>query len=342
MRTEKIKNLFFLLMLGLALPIQAQLKAPFNKRSEYVVKQYGFTAAEANSYNNVVNAIDKKWNALKDTSCPLANRRQSEKKLSEELCRNVKSVLSPAHYTAWENSHRGDLTVRFYKEDLGMTSKEFTKYRDITHAYSAKKKALRSKDLSAADQKQQRKQAAEEYAKALRETFPSQLAAYLIYENQVQNIAANISANYSALSETKAIRYAVRKIQYDNDLKALGKKELDSRQYRQEKEKLADAYEADLKNIFSDQEYIAFANKREQLNDQRDKATYKMTTSQLAKYKELKKKHAIAVLQIKQSRKDKETKKQKINEAGLNLKSEMKKLLGDKQFIKWEKDNASN
>lgn len=115
MRTNLIKNVLFLLSLGITFPLQAQLKAPFNKRSEYVVKQYGFTAAEAGSYNNVVNAIDKKWNALKDTSCPLTGRRQSEKKLGEELCRNAKSVLSPAHYAVWEGSHRGDLTVRFYK-----------------------------------------------------------------------------------------------------------------------------------------------------------------------------------------------------------------------------------
>lgn len=329
-----------LLLLLCTLSIRAQLNPSINVRDKYIVDNYQLSQAQVNAYNKVLSSIAIKWQKLKNTKSSVKGRAASEKQLSSEFCTSVKPIFLDVQYTKWHASHKGNLSVRFYKEDLGMTGKQFTEFRKIFNTYSNEKKNIRNQGLSATKETERRLTAFNQYSSALHKLFPEKLADYLVYENQVLNQAANLSANYTVISENQAIRYAILKMQYDKDKEQLAAQTLKPKLMKQQRQDLQDKYEASLRSFLTNEEYIACSRKRDNLTDQRFIHAYKMSAAQLSQYKVLKKKLAMKELQIKQSKIEKAAKAIKLQEAQSDFETQLKKVLTVQQFDKWKKDKT--
>lgn len=333
-------NCATLLLFLCTLSMHAQLNPPMNVRDKYIVDNYQLSQEQVNAYNKVLSSIAVKWQKLKTTKSSVKERAASEKQLSSEFCTSVRPIFQNAQYAKWHASHRGDLSIRLYKEDLGMTGKQFTEFRKIFNTYSKEKKNIRNQGLSATEETERRLTAFNQYSLALHKLFPEKLADYLVYENQVLNQAANLSANYTVISENQAIRYAILKMQYDKDKEQLAARTLKPKLMKQQRQNLQDKYEASLRSFLTDEEYIACTRKRDNLTDQRFIHAYKMSAAQLSQYKELKKKLAMKELQIKQSKMEKTAKAIKLQEAESDFETQLKKVLTIQQFNKWKKDKT--
>lgn len=323
------------------LSIQAQLNPPTNVRSKYIVENYQLSQEQVRAYDKITNSIEVKWQELKNKKNSVKNRAASEKQLSDEFSSKVRAIFPDVQYKKWHASHRGNLSVRFYKEDLGMTGKQFTEFRKASNVYSNTKKDIRKLDLSGTEQSERRETAFNQYSTSIRSLFPEKLADYLIHENQVLNLARNLSENYIIIPENKAIQYALLKIEHDKDKEKLETQKLKSKLMQQKKQDLEDKYESSLRAFLTNEEYIACTKKRDKLTDQRHIHTYKMSATQLSQQKELKKKLAIKQLQIKQSKLEKAAKTAKLQEAELDFETQLKKILTTQQFDKWKKDETT-
>lgn len=118
-------------------------------------------------------------------------------------------------------------------------------------------------NISGTEVAELRKQAFEQYCAALHAMLPSAVADYLIQENQVLNIASNISGKFTLISETKAIRYAILKMQYDKEMETLEAQTFDIKQKRKARLQLKDKFDSSLRELFTDEEYIAVAKRRD-------------------------------------------------------------------------------
>lgn len=326
-------------LLFLSLNVSAQIEIAHNNvRDKYLSERYSLSSYQIREYNKVLSLIEKKWQNLKDQKCPMKDRQNREEQLSEELCKGVRKVLPDQEYENWFNNHKGNLTVRFYKEDLGMTDLQFTKFREAGKVYSDEKNKISKMGISGTEQSQQRKQAFDTYSVSLQSLFSSELADYLIQENQIQNLAMNLSEKYTIISQTKAIKYAMLKMQYDKDLDILRESSLDPKERKQKRQDMQEAYEGKLRSVLTNEEYVACMKKRDKLTDGRYMRTYKMSSDQLEKYKELKKGLAIKQMQIKQSKDEKPVKAAKLQAVENEFEVELKKILTAQQFEMWKRD----
>lgn len=332
-----------LMFLGLLLSccIKAQLVSPVNVRNQYVVQEYTFSPEQVDEYNRSLLIIEAKCEALKNQKTSVKNRSVEEMQISKELCNSVKKILSKEQYSRWYTNHKGNLKSRFYKEDLGLTDSQFIQLKQIAKVYSGKKTDIRQMNISGTEVAELRKQAFEQYCAALHAMLPSAVADYLIQENQVLNIASNISGKFTLISKTKAIRYAILKMQYDKEMKTLEAQTFDIKQKRKERLQLKDKFDNSLRELFTDEEYIAVAKRRDWLTDRRDMHTYKMSETQLHEYKELKKKLAVQQLKIKQSRNEKSVKAAKLQAAESEFEASLKQVMGEQQFGAWKKDRLA-
>lgn len=317
----------------------AQLTLPFNVRPQYAQAQYHFTEQQFAAYSKELTIVLDKWEELKNKKMPQAQRKAAEQKLQEELCARVRSVLPDKPYELWNRNHRGNLTVRFYKEDLGMDNAQFAQFRKLSGAYSTQKQEIaRMSNLLEAERSERRAMALEQYAAGLNKIFSQPLADYLIYENKVQSVAKGLSKKYTLISENKAIRCAVLKMKYEEDCLSLEKQKLPKKQQREAKKKLDANYEKSMLSVVSREEYVEMGKTRDRLNDRKLMEQYHLSEAQLAKYKELKKQLAVKELLIKQNKKDKAGRPEKLKAAQAWFDGEVKKLLGANQHERWKKN----
>lgn len=338
MKQITLKSSCIITLLFTVLYCKAQLNPSFNVRDKHITQHYQLSPQQVNDYNKILCIIESQWNAIKDTKSSVANRKSAEKKLNEEFCIKVEKLFSKEQYNKWNENHRGNLRVRFYKEDLGMTSRQYAEYRKISKTYSNAKANIIQMNLSNTEEIKRREDAFEIYSSSLHNAFPAQLANYLIYENEVQNAAMTLSRRYTIISENKAIKFAVLKIQYDKNRGELDAQNLSTQKLRQERKNLEDKYESSLKSFMTNDEYIICAKTRDKLTDKKYMHIYRMSPTQLAHYKELKKELAMKQLMIKQSRMEKTAKLTRLQEAELSFEQQLQKKITPEQFARWKKD----
>lgn len=327
-----------LLLLISSFCCNAQLTPPFNVRNQYTTQNYQLSPQQVNDYERVLADILKKWDIIKDSKCSPSERKSAEQKLQNEFCASVKTIFPNAQYVLWDRNHRGNLTVRFYKEDLGMDNDQFAKFRNLTKAYSAQKKKISGMDLLEAERSERRAKAFQKFSDGLYGIVSKELADYLIYENRVLNTAKVLSKKYTIISENKAIRYAVLKIRYEEELGSLETQKLAPKQLRKVKNELADNYEKSLLNFLTNEEYIACTKARDRLTDKKFAQEYGMSNAQLAQYKELRKRLAMKELTIKQNKKDRAGKPAKLQAAKEEFEKDMEQLLGAEQYKRWKQN----
>lgn len=337
---RKISCAFILLLI--ATMCQAQLTTPYNVRNKHIAELYQLSDQQVINYNKELNVIESKWSIIKDTKLSPDNRKVAERKLFEEFKIRIKKIFPEAQFNKWNKNHRGNLRVRFYKEDLGMNSKQYSEFRRISKIYSDAKHNIQQMDLSFIDISRYRTEAFNQYSNSLYNIFPTQLADYLIYENEVLNTAKTLSRRYTIITENKAIQIAILKIQYDKNREELEKLNLSSNNMRQKRRHLEDEYDESLRSLLDNKEYVTYAKARDQFTDKKHMDTYKMSTKQLAQYKELKKKLAMEQLIIKQTKMDKGLKLSKLQEINSTFEEQLKSILTTNQFKKWIKDKSNN
>lgn len=316
----------------------AQLKTPFNVRNQYVVQSYQLSSEQRDGYMRVLNEILQKWEAIKDSKCSPSERKEAERKLQDEFCHDVRAIFPDKQYVLWNRNHRGNLTVRFYKEDLGMDNEQFAKFRTLTRIYTDHKTEISRMNLLEAERSALRAEAFKAYSDGLYDVVSKELADYLIYETQVLNTARTLSKKFTIISENKAIRYAVLKIRYEEDLAKLEMQKLAPKQLRKAKNELADNYEKSLLGFLTNEEYIMCTRFRDKLTDRKFMQEYNLSGAQLSKYKELRKSLAMKELAIKQNKGDKAGKPAKLQAVRAEFEVEMEKLLGAEQFKRWKEN----
>jgi hypothetical protein len=317
---------------------KAQLTPPINVRNQYIMQFYQLSPQQVNDYERVLADVLKKWDTAKNNSYSLAERKAVEKELQNELCASVRTIFPDTQYELWNRNHRGNLTVRFYKEDLGMDNDQFSKFRNLTQKYSAQKKQISGMDLLEVERSECRAKAFQEFSDGLYNIVSKKLADYLIYENRVLNAAKILSKKYTIISENKAIRYAVLKIRYEEELGKLETQKLAPKQLRKAKNELQDNYEKSLHSFLTNEEYLACTKSRDKLTDKKFVQEYEMSDVQLAKYKELRKRLAMKELTIKQNKKDKAGKSAKLQAVRNEFDKDMENLLGAEQYKRWKKN----
>lgn len=335
---KQLKLICTAILLFVTLFCKAQLTPPFNVRSKQITQYYQLSLQQAKNYEKVLNGILNQWNTIKNNKSAPADRKAAEQKLQNEFCTEVRAIFPDAQYVLWNRNHRGNLTVRFYKEDLGMNNEQFAKFRDLSGTYSKKKDEISRMNILETERSERRKEALNQYSSGLYKIFSKELSDYLIYENRVLNAAKVLSKKYTILSENKAIQCVVLKIRYEENLEKLEVQKLAKKQLRKKRTDLADNYDTSLRKIMTNEEYIACTKTRDKLTDSKFTKEYKMSNVQLAKYKDLKKKLAMKQLAIKQSKKDKADKPAKLKAAEAEFENEMQKLLGTQQFKRWQKN----
>ncbi|WP_294616112.1 hypothetical protein [uncultured Bacteroides sp.] len=318
----------------------AQLTPPFNVRNQRTVQLYQLTPQQANDYQRVLDGILQKWKVVKDSKCSPAERKEAEQKLQNELCANVRKIFPDTQYVLWDRNHRGNLTVRFYKEDLGMDNDQFAKFRILTQTYSTQKTQISGMNLLEAERSERRAKAFQEFSNGLYNIVSKELADYLIYENRILNAAKILSKKYTILSENKAVRYAMLKFRHEEELEKLEMQKLPQKLFKKAKNELLDNYEKSLLSFLTNEEYVACNKSRDQLTDKKFAQEYKMSNAQLAKYKELRKRLAMKELTIKQNKKDKADKPVKLQAARKEFEKDMEKLLGAEQYKRWKKNEV--
>lgn len=332
----KISTVVLLLLLTVF--CNAQLTPPFNVRHQYIVQSYQLSLQQTNEYEKVLAGILQKWNIIKDSKYSPAERKTAEKKLQDEFCSKVRSIFPDTQYVLWSRNHRGNLTVRFYKEDLGMNNDQFAKFRTLTQTYSAQKTQISRMNLLETERSERRAIAFQEFSDGLYGIVSKELADYLIYENRVLNSAKILSKKYTIISENKAIRYAVLKFDYEEELNKLKSQRIAPKQLKKTKNELLDNYEKSLHSFLTNEEYLACTKSRDNLTDKKFVQEYKMSNVQLAKYKELRKRLAMKELMIKQNKKDKAGKTAKLQAAKEEFEKDMKQLLGAEQYKRWKQN----
>lgn len=320
---------------------QSREVLPVNLRNQYVVQEYAFSPEQVEEYNRILLIIETKWKALKDQKTSSQNRSMGEISISKDLCNSVKKILSKEQYDCWYTNHKGHLKNRFYKEDLGLTDSQFIQFKQLAKTYSDKKASARQMSVSGTEEAELRKQAFEQYCTALHAILPSAVADYLIQENQVLNIASSISGKFTLIPETKAIQYAVLKMQYDKEMETLEAQTFDVKQKRKARLQIKEKFDSSLRGLFTDEEYIAVTKKRDWLTDKREMHTYRMSVTQLNEYKELKKRLAVQQLKIKQSKNEKSVKVTKLQAVEDEFEESLKKVMGEQQFDTWKKDQLA-
>lgn len=335
---KQLKFSYTVILLFVTLFCNAQLTPPLNIRNKQITQLYQLTPQQANDYEKVLNGILNQWNAMKNSKCTPADRKIAEQKLQNEFCTKVRAIFPDTQYVLWNRNHRGNLTVRFYKEDLGMDNEQFTKYRSLSDTYSKKKDEISRMNILETERSERRKEALSQYSSGLNKIFSTELSDYLIYENQVLNAAKILSKKHTILSENKAIQCVILKIRYEENLKKLEAQKLPKKQLRKKRTDLADNYDTSLRSIMTNEEYVACTKSRDKLTDSKFTKEYKMSSTQLTKYKDLKKKLAMKQLAIKQSKKDKANKPAKLKVAETEFENEVQKLLGPQQFKRWKQN----
>lgn len=316
----------------------AQLTPPINVRNQYIMQFYKLSPQQVNDYERVLADVLKKWDTAKNNKYSPAKRKAVEKELQNELCASVRTIFPDTQYVLWNRNHRGNLTVRFYKEDLGMDNDQFSKFRSLTQAYSAQKKQISSMDLLEIERSERRAKAFQDFSDGLYCIVSKELADYLIYENRVLNTAKILSKKYTIISENTAIRYAVLKIRYEEELEKLETQRLAPKELRKAKNELLDNYEKSLHSFLTNEEYLICTKSRDKLTDKKFVQEYKMSNTQLAEYKKLRKRLAMKELTIKQNKKDKASKPAKLQVARNEFDKDMEKLLGAEQYKRWKKN----
>lgn len=340
MKQLTVKTGIVAVLLSFALFCNAQLVVPFDLRNQYVVKSYQLSPEQLNDYEKVLGDILGKWDEIKNRKCSPSERKAAEQKLQSEFCAKVRAVFPDKQYVLWNRNHRGNLTVRFYKEDLGMDNEQFSKFRDLTNDYSKQKRKISEMNLLEAERSEQRTKALNQYSERLHEIFSKEIADYLVYENQILNKATVLSKNYTILSPNKAVRFAILKTTYEEDKSKLETQGLAPKQLRKEKKKLESKYEDSLHGLLTNEEYLACSKSRDKLTDKKFAEEYNLSDEQLSKYKQLRKDLAMKELVIKQNKKDKNNKGAKLKTARNEFEKEMEKLLGTGQYKRW-KENES-
>lgn len=316
----------------------AQLAPPFNVRNEHITSLYLLSPKQVDSYNKVLTGIFKQWDTIKNAKYPIKSRRATEEKLQGEFCANVEAVFPEKQFNLWKKNHGGNLATRFYKEDLGMTDEQFVKYRNISAAYANRKKEIKRMNLIESEDAECRQEAFDQYSSSLHTAFSKKLADYLLYENVILNTAKTFSKTYTIISESKAIKCAILKVEYDKDRKELEKQNLDRNQLRKMRDVLTDKYEHSVRQILTNEEYVACTKGRDKLTDSKLKQTYNMSGEQLAKYKELKKNLAMKELVIKQRKEDRNKKEEKLRNVEKEFEIELQKLFSPQQYERWQRD----
>lgn len=335
---KQLKLKCTVILLFVTLLCNAQLTPPFNIRSKQIAQLYQLNQQQANDYEKVLNDILNQWNAIKNSKYAPADRKKAEQKLQDEFCTKVRTIFPDTQYVLWARNHRGNLTVRFYKEDLGMNNEQFAKFRNLSETYSKKKAEISRMNILETERSERRKEALNQYSSGLNKIFSKELSDYLIYENQVLNAAKILSKKYTILSENKAIQCVILKKRYEENLKKLETQKLPKKQLRKKRIDLADNYDTSLRSIMSNEEYVTCTKTRDKLTDSKFTKEYKMSGAQLAKYKEFKKKLAMKQLVIKQNKKDKANKPAKLKVAETEFENEVQKLLGPQQFKRWKQN----
>lgn len=339
-----MRNLLFTFRLAAVLLLyaaysHAQLTPPVNMRAQYAQEQYRFTEQQFEAYSKELAAVLDKWDELKNKIMPQGQRKAAEQKLQEELCIRVKGVLPNEQYEQWYRNHRGNLTVRFYKEDLGMDNAQFALFEKLTDAYSAQNLEIeRMNHLLEAERAERRDAALEQYANGLNQILPKSSVDYLIYEDKVQTVAKRQSKGYTIIPESKAIRYAELKIKHEEDRLLLKKQKLPKNQHRAARKKQDADYEKAVLSVISREEYVAIGKERNRINDRKMMQQYHLSEAQLAQYKELKKQLAVKEQLIRQNKKNKAGRAEKMKAAQAWFDEEAKKLLGASQHERWKKN----
>lgn len=319
----------------------AQLALPFNVRNEHITSLYLLSPKQLDGYNKVLNDILNQWDIIKGAKYSIKDRHAAEEKLQGEFCTNVKALFTKKQFDLWKKNHGGNLKTRLYKEDLGMTDKQFIKYRSLSSAYANRKKEITQMNLIESEIAEFRKEAFEQYSSSLYGIFSKELADYLLYENVILNAAKTFSKAYTIISENKAIKCAIIKVAYDKDRKELEKQTLDKNQLRKMRKELADKYEYSLRQILTNEEYVACTKARDRLTDSKLRQTYNLSDDQLTKYKELKKILAMKELVIKQRKEDRNRKEDKLRNAEKEFEMELQKLFNLQQYERWQRDKQA-
>ena len=341
MKQLTVKIGIAVVLLLFALFCNAQLVVPFDLRNQYVVKCYQLSSEQLNDYEKVLGDILSKWEVIKNKKCSPSERKAAEQNLQSEFCKKVRAVFPDKQYVLWNRNHRGNLKVRFYKEDLGMDNEQFSKFRFLSNDYSEqKKRKISAMNLLETERSEKRTKALNQYSEKLHEIFSKEIADYLVYESQILNKANTLSKNYTILSPNKAVRFAILKTTYEEDKSKLMSQGLAPKQLRKARKELESKYEDSLHGFLTNEEYLACSKSRDKLTDKKFAEEYNLSDKQLSKYKQLRKDLAMKELVIKQNKKDKNNKEAKLKTARNEFEKEMEKLLGAGQYKRW-KENKS-
>lgn len=340
MKQLTVKIGIAVVLLFFALFCNAQLVVPFDLRNQYVVKCYQLSSEQLNDYEKVLGDILSKWEVIKNKKCSPSERKAAEQNLQSEFCKKVRAVFPDKQYVLWNRNHRGNLKVRFYKEDLGMDNEQFSKFRFLSNDYSEQKRKISAMNLLETERSEQRTKALNQYSEKLHEIFSKEIADYLIYESQILNKANTLSKNYTILSPNKAVRFAILKTTYEENKSKLVSQGLAPKQLRKARKELESKYEDSLHGFLTNEEYLACSKSRDKLTDKKFAEEYNLSDKQLSKYKQLRKDLAMKELVIKQNKKDKNNKEAKLKTTRDEFEKEMEKLLGAGQYKRW-KENKS-
>lgn len=316
----------------------AQETSPKFNRYTVVPEMYGLTAKQMQAYDKILDFADAELLKMKKQILSKKEKEQKYHELSDVLKTKVSTVFSKEQYEKWCSTHGGYAPSRFYIEDIGMSLRQFTEYRKYTENYRLEKVRLNDETMSATDRDELRKVALERYRADLETIVSEEIADYLISRNLLANDASNVSRNFTILSEYKAEIYAKLRKEYNQAKKELSRSELPSDEKKAARKALDENYTSALRNLMTDEEYIACVTENDKLAERNFINTYRVTKEQYARYIDLQKKNAIDRLLIRQQKISKDEKDAKLKENDAKYLESLQTIFSAEQYAMWQKD----
>ncbi len=320
------------------LQLYAQDTVPKFNRYTVVPEMYGLTAKQMQAYDKILDFVDQEVLKIKKQILTKDEKEEKYKALSLVFREKVRPVFSDMQYKKWISTHGGYAPARPYIEDMGMDLQQYSEYKKYTEAYRREKVRLNGETMSATERDELRRVALERYRSDLETLVSKEIADYLISRNLLITDASNISRNFTILSEYKAEIYAKLRKEYNQAKKELSRSELPSDEKKTARKALDENYTSALRNLMTDEEYIACVTENDKLAERNFINTYRVTKEQYAKYIDLQKKSAIERLLIRQQKISKEEKDARLKENDAEYLKSLQAIFSAEQYTMWQKD----
>lgn len=305
-------------------------------RNQYLQQQFSFSQEQIENYDDALKAMIVEIDKLYNAPATKLELTKQEKIIYGNFKSRVKHFLSTSQYVKWDKFNPTN-EIRQYREYLGLDNNGIQKLQNIISSYKASVKSIYTShkiytDIERIEIKANAyKKRNADLCLLIGNTNALEFNTYYDIYRQAQIM----HKGWPSLSFNDIKKLAVLRLAFEKKRNAILCSNLSENQIKKNVTAVKKEYYNSVKKSFSPEVYANFIKESDSRADFITKRNYKMSNTQLIKYKDVMNDRAVARFTIKKSNLSKAEKDRRNNEINIQTRTKLSTFLSPEQVDVW-------